>query len=356
MAMFPTDPSSVTAPWLSEVLGADVRDCNLEQIGIGVGLLGRLYRAHLEGGPDVPKSVVVKFPLLDTQPARSAVCEDLEFYLREVRFYQEIGLANPLRPARPYFAAFDETTHDFVLVLEDLGGLRVADQIVGCTAADAETVIDGIARHHAYWWESARFASLPWLKTYATPLFLARLIDNFEAAWPSFVEGIGADLSPTLLAFGERFPSMLPWFCDEITRPPHTFLHGDLRLDQLFFAVEPDDPPVTALDWQITAKGRGAYDLGYFMSQSMATDIRRSCEDQLIERYAERLAEFGIDYPPAEFRRDYRLTVAMCFAYPVVAFGRIDLANERQLKLLRTMLDGAVTAIEDHDALSLKPD
>ena len=150
----------MTPAWLSEVLGADVRKCRLEQIGIGVGLLGRLYRAHLEGGPDVPKSVVVKFPTLDTR-ARSAICEDLEFYLREVRFYQEIGLANPLPPARPYFAAFDETTHDFVLVLEDLGRLRVADQIVGCSAADAETVIDAVARHHAHWWDSDRFASLP---------------------------------------------------------------------------------------------------------------------------------------------------------------------------------------------------
>jgi hypothetical protein len=37
MAMFPTDPSSVTAAWLSEVLGADVQECRLEQIGIGVG-------------------------------------------------------------------------------------------------------------------------------------------------------------------------------------------------------------------------------------------------------------------------------------------------------------------------------
>jgi hypothetical protein len=83
------------------------------------------------------RRVIVKFPLLNSQ-ARSAICEDLELYLREMRFYQEIGLANPLRPARPYLAAFDETTHDFVLVLEDLGRLRcVADQIVGCPAADA---------------------------------------------------------------------------------------------------------------------------------------------------------------------------------------------------------------------------
>jgi hypothetical protein len=355
MAMFPTDPSSVSAAWLSEALGADVRECRLEQIGIGVGLLGRLYRAHLDGGPDVPASVVVKFPLIDT-PARTNICEDLEFYLREVRFYQEIGLANPLRPARPYLAAFDEKTHDFVLVLEDLGALRVADQIVGCPVTDAETVIDAIAAHHAHWWESDQLMSLPWLKSYSTPPFSSVMVDNFEAAWPRFIEGVGAELSPEMRDFGGRFPSMVPWFLDALTRPPRTFLHGDLRLDQLFFAVEPDDSPVTALDWQITAKGRGAYDVGYFMSQSLDSDARRGCEDRLIERYATRLAERGIDYPAGELRHDYRLTVAWGFAYPVIAAGRIDLANERQLRLLHAMLDRTAIAIEDHDALALRPD
>ena len=58
-------------------------NAGLEQIGIGVGLLGRLYRAHLKGGPDLPSSVVVKLPLLDGR-VRSEICEDLEFYLSEV--------------------------------------------------------------------------------------------------------------------------------------------------------------------------------------------------------------------------------------------------------------------------------
>ena len=355
MARFPVDPLCVTAAWLGEVLEADVRECRLEQIGIGVGLLGRLYRAHLVGGSDVPTSVVVKFPILDGQ-ARSAVCEDLELYLSEVRFYQEIGLANPLRPARPYFAAFDETTHDFVLVLEDLGRLRLADQILGCTAADAEIVVDAIAHHHAHWWESDRLAALPWLKMYRTPPFPAVLAGNFEAAWPRFIERVGADLSPELGAFGERFPSLVPWFCEEIARPPHTFLHGDLRLDQLFFAVGADDPPLTALDWQIVGKGRGAYDVAYFLSQSLPTETRRSCESQLLERYTERLAEHGIVYAPNDLLRDYRLTTAWCFIYPVLGAGRIDPANDRQLELLRAMLNRAAMAIEDHDVLSLRPD
>ena len=59
MSVIPVVPQAVTPAWLSEVLGADVRECRLEQIAIGVGLLGRLFRAHLDGGPGVPATVIV---------------------------------------------------------------------------------------------------------------------------------------------------------------------------------------------------------------------------------------------------------------------------------------------------------
>lgn len=354
MATIPVEPGAITAAWLSDVLGADVRACRLEQIAIGVGLLGRLYRAHLDGD-GVPPTVVVKLPTLDTL-ARTNLCEDLEFYLREVRFYQEIGLANPLPPARPYFAAFDESTHDFVLVLEDLGRLRNADQTLGCTEADAETVIDAIARHHAHWWESERLASLGWLKRFTQPPFPAVIIGNYEAAWPTFVEHLGAELSPEIRAFGDRFNALMPWLIDQFCRPPVTFVHGDLRLDQLFFAVGAGDPPVTVLDWQVTGRGRGAYDVAYFLSQSLTPETRRRCEERLIHRYAAQLSARGIDYPRAELRHDYRITTAWCFTYPVMALGRIDIANKRHLDLARTMLHGVATALEDHDLLTLRPD
>ena len=243
-----------------------------------------------------------------------------------------------------------------MLVLEDLGHLRRADQTVGCSAADAEAVVTAVADHHAHWWQNDRLDSLQWLKPYSAPSFISGVIENYEAAWPTFIDLLGSDMSSAMRDFGERLPSLLPWFTDELTRPPQTFLHGDLRLDQLFFAAGADDPPVTALDWQITGKGRGAYDLGYFLSQSLTADTRRSCEGLLLERYASRLAEHGIDYPSRELLRDYRLTTTMCFAYPVIATGRIEMANERHLELCRTMLDGAVAAIEDHDGLSLRPD
>ncbi|MGZ8813653.1 MAG: hypothetical protein ACXWZI_06625, partial [Mycobacterium sp.] len=71
MPKVPVDPLSVTPAWLSETLEADVRECELEQIGIGVGLLGRLYRARLEGGPDVPATVSSSFRRLTSRRGRT---------------------------------------------------------------------------------------------------------------------------------------------------------------------------------------------------------------------------------------------------------------------------------------------
>lgn len=355
MSFIPSGPSSLTAEWFSEVLNADVEVCKVEQIAIGVGLLGRLFRVYLDGDPDVPATVVVKLPTLDVR-ARATICEELDFYSREVSFYREIGLANPLQPARPYYAAVDAATHDFVLVLEDLGGLRNADQNIGCSVADAETVVDAVARHQAYWWDNDRLASVPFLTSYGSPPFSTVVVGTYEAAWPVFVERVGYDMPPALRDYGERLPSLMPWYLAEVSRAPNTFLHGDLRLDQLFFAVDHTDSPVRVLDWQLCAKGRGAFDLAYFLSQSLTVDTRRRHEDDLLDRYAERLAEHGVDYRREQISRDYRLTTAWCFVYPVIATGQIGIANDRQLALLRTMYEGAAAAIEDLNALTLQPD
>lgn len=350
---FPREPEGLTAEWLSEALGFAVRGFDAEQFAVGVGLLGRLYRIILDadGGP---RSVVAKFPTLD-RTARVNVCEAQNFYEKEVRFYQQVGADNPLRAPHCYFAAFDEATHDFVLLLEDLDSLRLADQVAGCSIEDAEVVIDGIADHHAHWWESNRFESMPWLYRPADPPVPETLVAMFEGAWPRFLEGVEGHISDDLRRFGERFSDLVPWFMEEQSRPPLTFLHGDLRLDQLFFGVGERDAPVTAVDWQITARGRGGCDVAFFLSQSLATSTRRAHEERLVVRYHERLHAAGVDYPLDELWNDYRRTVAFCFCYPVVGAGQIDLANERQRDLLARMLEGAAVAIDDHDALDLLP-
>jgi len=351
MAQTPYKPEDVTAEWLAEKVGTTVNDFSMEQIGIGVGLLGRLYRITLDGGD--PKSVIAKFPTLD-EGARMNVVEHLRFYEKEVSFYRQARDAIPVDIPKVYAAEFDRESGDFVLLFQDCGDCRMADQIEGCSVEDTETAIDAMTKLHALWWGSD-FADVPWVSRYNEPPYPQVLAGMYKQSWPRATEIFGDHLAPAYREFGDRFEGLIQWFMDSLTSKPLTFCHGDFRLDNLFFRTEDHQPAVTIVDWQICFQGRGAYDLAYFISQSLQTEDRRKHEQSLIDRYANALSVGGIDYPRDELMDDYRRTVAYCFIYPVVAAGQFEVANERQRQLLLGMLDRCVAAIEDHDALAVLP-
>jgi hypothetical protein len=352
MTSVPFRPEDVTAEWLSEATDSTVTGFSMEQIGVGVGLLGRLYRISLTGDGG-PSTVIAKFPTLD-DGARMNVVEPLRFYEKEVAFYRDIADEAPIATPKVYAAEFHGDSGDFVLLLEDLGGRRMCDQTVGCAVADAEVAIDTMSDMHAYWWASS-FDDMPWLPVYSDPPFPQVIAGMFKQAWPRAVEVLGDHLGDTYRDYGERFPDLVGWFMDEATHEPHSFVHGDFRLDNLFFASEPSQAPVTLVDFQISFKGRPGYDLGYFVSQSLETEARRGAESALIDRYHRGLASRGIDYPMDELIGDYRRTIAYCFIYPIVACGQIEVTNDRMLQLLHGMVDRAVHAIEDNDALNVLP-
>lgn len=351
MANFPHQPEDITTEWLSAALGAAVRSFDVEQIGVGVGLLGRLFRLTLQGD-GVPASVVAKFPTLD-EGAKNNVAIPLGFYANEVDFYREAAALTPITSAKSYVAEFDDSTHDFVLLLEDLADRRCVDQTVGCDVADARTAIDALAGLHAHWWNSD-FAAIPWVKSYLVPPYPQVIAGMFQQSWPVFREVIGGSLPSEYVAFGDRFPELVGWFLEQASEPPFTYCHGDYRLDNLFFGSG-GQAPVTVLDWQISFRGNPGYDLGYFMSQSLATDTRRAAQDELIDRYVGALAAKNCTIDRGQLADSYAKTVAYCFIYPVAATGQIELTNERHLALLTGMTDRAVAAIEDAKALSLLP-
>ena len=77
-----------------------------------------------------------------------------------------------------------------------------------------------------------------------------------------------------------------------------TVLHGDYRLDNLFFD---DSRNVTVLDWQLVTKGVAGYDFVYFVSQSLSAADRRSYLDDLVDTYLRTLAESDVTYPEDQF-------------------------------------------------------
>ena len=138
MSTFPTSVEEITPAWLAEATGFPVEEVDIEQIGAGIGVMSALYRARLTG-EGCPATVIVKLPGLAEESVFTSTV--LRMYLREAAFFSELAAHAPVRVPACHHATIDPETSEFVLVMEDLGGLRVVDQVKGMEIADAEQAV-----------------------------------------------------------------------------------------------------------------------------------------------------------------------------------------------------------------------
>ena len=95
--------------------------------------------------------------------------------------------------------------------------------------------------------------------------------------------------------------ALLTRFCAEA---PSTLVHGDFRLDNLFF--DDGDEPVV-IDWQGVCCGPGVYDVAYFLSGTLAPETPEHAVLELVRVYHEALEARGVKgYDLAACVRDYR--------------------------------------------------
>ena len=97
---------------------------------IGAGQVGENARLTLAGQGKIPPTLVAKFPSSD--PVSKATGVSLQNYSREVYFYTDLGPTVDVQTPVLFTTEFDPTTHDFIIVMEDLApGIQV-DQLDGC--------------------------------------------------------------------------------------------------------------------------------------------------------------------------------------------------------------------------------
>ena len=351
----PHAPAEITAAWLQDVVpGLRVGSVDVEQVGAGIGVMSVLYRVRptYAAGVDGPGSFVVK--LAPTLPVVREIAAGYGFYHREVEVYRQLVGELGFRPPTIHLALHDPTDDSFVVVMEDLDGLRTVDQLVGCPPADAADVVDELARHHARWWESARLDGLPFIQEWHRPPYPAYNGQTGAQTWPIFAERFGHLVPRRVAAIAERWATVGPPLMEDHVNHPRTMCHGDVRLDNMFFHDDGGDS-VSLVDWQIASRAPGAFDLGYFMSQSLAPDVRGAHQQELCRRYHDGLLVGGVtDYPFDEFWTDYRSSVLFCLCYPLQA-GAVELVNDRAVALIEAITERAVAAIFDLDADQLVP-
>lgn len=352
MNPIPKSTTEITTEWMTEHLRSGgsidsstrVRSIERDQMGAGIGFMGEVGRLRLtfDGGVG-PSSVICKIPTQD--PNVRGLLAAARVFEREARFYLDVAPTLDVVP-RAHAVVADFDADDYVLVLQDLGNLRVGDQAAGVSLADARATMVAAARLHARYWNDPSLGALTWLPSANSDgMKIGREVYN--ASLPGFLQVFAHAVQPDMIPIMERFGDNVHQLLDRIAGMPTTVVHFDFRLDNLFF--DDAENKVWMIDFQTASTGGGAYDIGYFMSQSVGIDVRRSHEDELLRTYHGELIRLGVaDYSFDQFFHDYRVGVLYGWIIPVYAVGTLDSSSERAMALWTEVISRAQAAMRDH--------
>jgi hypothetical protein len=348
MAPIPTTIDEITPAWLADVAGLPCETAVAEQIGVGVGVSSALYRVRLTG-EGCPATVIVKLPALD--PAAVFTSTMLRMYIREVGFFERLADQVPVRVPAFHHGEVDEETSRFVVVMEDLSDLRSVDQLEGMAVEDVERAVDALAAWHARWWRAADdLAATGLTVSLGDPVYPAVLPLVFGEGWQKMTSEM--DVAASIAAIGPRFSDAIAGLLRDLSQQPTTMLHGDYRADNILF--DADGAPVL-LDFQLIGTGSGAYDLAYFITQSLEPDVAEAHERRLYDRWRDGLRAGGVpeDDLGEELWLSYRKAALFCLVYPVVAGRGMDVSDPRQRALLECMNTRFSRAVEQLDLQEL---
>lgn len=355
----PGTTSEITAGWMTTALresGTIPPDVSVASVvvdpgAVGIGFMGEVGTVGIvydgDAG-DAPTSVVAKFPT--RSPDIRAMMHPTRIYEREHRFYELLADRTPLRTPAAYHvtwrAAAEPDDERYLLLMEDLSGLTLGDQLAGATADQARAALVGLAAHHARFWDGADLDdAAEFVPVIDGPLNQAGQ-SIYAVSLPGFLEMFGGTLSSEMLAFAEVYGDARPQILADLAAMPHTLVHFDYRADNLFFD---HDGSVVAIDWQAISRGGGAADVGYFISQNLATEVRRAHETELLRAYHDALVANGVTgYPYETFVDDVGVGILCGWIIPVLAVGSLDMSSDRAVALWTEVLDRLQHAIDDH--------
>ena len=316
--------------WLSDVLGAAgvvdgaVAGVETEPLDVAgaAGELARLSLTYEPAGAAGPATIIAKAP--GSSEIQRAMDAAMGLFARERFVYGELAGALPLRLPRCYHPGDGDKEEP--MLLEDLRGLRMGDQVAGLDRADAERLVDGLADLHAAFWEAGPpGGDASRLVSWTDPVFGAMLTQLVTSGVEALRQGYEGRVAPGVLDAIEEVAPDWTTVLRRCAEGPQTFVHNDFRLDNIFFG--PDGEPVV-IDWQLAGVCRGTQDLAYLLSGSMGIDALRDSWERLVTRYQARLTAEGVsDYGLDQCLLHYRQSLLYTIAPGIAMLGQMQLAG-----------------------------
>jgi Phosphotransferase enzyme family len=292
---------SITPDWMTHILckgypDAKVVEVNLDNPDDGSANRRRVFVKYNEAGinANLPTSVFCK--------ASQGLNNRINLALSGGT-HSEVTFFNKIRPyindadiPRAYFAAYDESSFNSIIVLEDIeSDVEFCRHWTPINFDQALSQLELLAKFHTRFennpgLNAQAFGMVSWqdywaacvvsdLETFSNKGFRAaeevippRLFKRYEEIWPATEKSV---------AIHDYLPA--------------TLLHGDCHLKQWFIRNSTGKMGLT--DWQGCSFGHWSRDLAYCVSTSLAIADRRKWERELLQRYLEFLKEGGAEVP-----------------------------------------------------------
>ena len=294
----PSDVSELTPDWFSAALGEPVSA--VEVLDAHSGTTGRARVRLTSGG--LPETLFVK--LQPFTPEQRGFLRQVGLGVAEARLYAKLGSELPVRIPRVWHAAADAADGSFVMVLEDLvaSGCRFPHPDDADIVDVARSAVAELAVLHA----SYQGRELPWLATPegmrrkpGDPKTAARRTHFVRLALDRFGEDLGPEFRRVAQLYIERSDDIIGLFGEGDL----TLIHGDTHSGNLFV----DDGRTGFYDWAVVGRGPGMRDVAYFLCNSLPTEVRRSEQYGLLDRYRAALAANDVALDERTALEQYRL-------------------------------------------------
>lgn len=339
--------SQIDAAWLEQVLRAAGHDIRVHGFAIeplGAGNVSDTARIALHASGDGPRFVVAKFrPASDVAHAHGVGSGAYRCEAGTYRLFaaQRDGCRTP----RIFWVQGQDDNIN--IVMEDLSHTtRPGNQVLGCSLADAGAVIVQLARLHRTFWPMGAADAPDWLLRmpavgdYWAPVTMrgAGIIsDRYRDRLSDAFLAIVLEAAPLSRAWHDWKPASM------------TVTHGDPRVDNILFDDGGRAPDAILIDWQVTGLRNAMHDVGYFLSSSIPTDVRRQHERGLLDAYADEFGR-GRRYSEGQMIDDYRIQQVSCLM-TVIAAAAVLPDEEQANRLLLALLDRTCAAVIDWQSL-----
>jgi Ecdysteroid kinase-like family len=329
--MLPTRPEEFSVAWLSSALRALLTQANAEIVAV---------RAHWHATPGQTAETILIEPTYDREhpslPTRlfgkatardgatRELAKSMDLYRREVAFYRQAGDDVGLPVPHCYYAEFEPSTYEFVLLLEDLSAGVCPSW--GITTAQAEDALERLPAFHARWWNQPAAKHFDWAIQLEERTFWDQWKLDLESNFGIAEARVGADIPAAFSATIEATLTKYQAFLDHLETRPFALVHGDYHFKQIFFPRPDGAGRFAVFDWQFPYVAPGPWDVARCMALTLPTAARRSSQDRLLDRYLQALRQHGvIDYRRADLLQDVRSGCLINLMIHTNALGATDL-------------------------------